>query len=95
MRKLGHLTKDNLPEKGETLGPPAATESDPSGTRTHDLRIKSPLLYRLSYRVLVGAMAHQMRGSANSPQLRRFDILASRRPFVSVASERGLNRESR
>ncbi len=26
--------------------------SDPAGTRTQDLRIKSPLLYQLSYRVL-------------------------------------------
>ena len=25
--------------------------SDPGGIRTHDLRIKSPLLYQLSYRV--------------------------------------------
>ena len=25
--------------------------SDPGGRRTHDLRIKSPLLYQLSYRV--------------------------------------------
>jgi hypothetical protein len=25
--------------------------SDPGGFRTHDLRIKSPLLYQLSYRV--------------------------------------------
>ena len=28
------------------------TTSDPGGTRTHDLRIKSPLLYQLSYRVV-------------------------------------------
>ena len=26
--------------------------NDPGGFRTHDLRIKSPLLYQLSYRVL-------------------------------------------
>ena len=25
--------------------------NDPGGSRTHDLRIKSPLLYQLSYRV--------------------------------------------
>jgi hypothetical protein len=25
--------------------------SDPGGSRTHDLRIKSPLLYQLSYRI--------------------------------------------
>jgi hypothetical protein len=25
-------------------------ESAPGGTRTHDLRVKSPLLYQLSYR---------------------------------------------
>src|ERR1700680_146338 len=28
-------------------------KNDPGGFRTHDLRIKSPLLYQLSYRVLV------------------------------------------
>ena len=28
-------------------------ENDPDGDRTHDLRIKSPLLYQLSYRVEV------------------------------------------
>ena len=27
--------------------------NDPGGFRTHDLRIKSPLLYQLSYRVLM------------------------------------------
>ena len=27
-----------------------AWESAPGGTRTHDLRVKSPLLYQLSYR---------------------------------------------
>jgi hypothetical protein len=26
-------------------------ENEPGGTRTHDLRIKSPLLYQLSYRL--------------------------------------------
>ena len=31
--------------------PDKKLESDPVGTRTQDLRIKSPLLYQLSYRV--------------------------------------------
>ena len=31
--------------------PRPAELSDPGGARTHDLRIKSPLLYQLSYRV--------------------------------------------
>jgi hypothetical protein len=31
--------------------PQQLTENDPSGFRTRDLRIKSPLLYQLSYRV--------------------------------------------
>ena len=31
--------------------------SDPGGSRTRDLRIKSPLLYQLSYRVDEGTLA--------------------------------------
>ena len=30
---------------------PTVTQNDPGGSRTRDLRIKSPLLYQLSYRV--------------------------------------------
>jgi hypothetical protein len=30
-----------------------ALRHDPGGDRTHDLRIKSPLLYQLSYRVVL------------------------------------------
>ena len=30
---------------------PTTYPHDPGGSRTHDLRIKSPLLYQLSYRV--------------------------------------------
>ena len=34
-----------------------ARYNDPGGFRTHDLRIKSPLLYQLSYRVGSGNLA--------------------------------------
>lgn len=42
------------------VGVNTSDQNDPGGDRTHDLRIKSPLLYRLSYRVadwckLIGA----------------------------------------
>ena len=40
---------------------------DPGGSRTRDLRIKSPLLYQLSYRV--GALArYTVRQDASAPQ---------------------------
>ncbi len=31
-------------------------DNDPAGSRTRDLRIKSPLLYQLSYRVVLRAI---------------------------------------
>lgn len=40
-----------------------AGESDPVGTRTRDLRIKSPLLYQLSYRVSDSPSFHGPNGS--------------------------------
>ena len=39
--------------------------SDPAGTRTQDLRIKSPLLYQLSYRVI--QRRHRPRGCPSWP----------------------------
>ena len=40
----------------------ACNTSDPSGDRTHDLRIKSPLLYQLSYRVALTASERKVVG---------------------------------
>ena len=36
---------------GSEHGVHAQSADEPGGSRTHDLRIKSPLLYQLSYRL--------------------------------------------
>ena len=40
---------------------------DPDGGRTHDLRIKSPLLYQLSYRVVLYETSHSETTYTTSP----------------------------
>ena len=44
---------------GAKLGAHFSFSSDPGGYRTRDLRIKSPLLYQLSYRVFCASNSNQ------------------------------------
>jgi len=44
-------------------------KSEPGGTRTHDLRIKSPLLYQLSYRLAPSLYGVRGAASRRAPQL--------------------------
>src|SRR5690606_5419387 len=64
-------------------GPDNGNNGEPGGTRTHDQRIKSPLLYRLSYRLTVlGLSARQdsgrYRSSSTAATLRPAQIMVCR-----------------
>jgi hypothetical protein len=52
MGSVTHSSSGSANRNGATEGDVQAVEtvSAPGGTRTHDLRVKSPLLYQLSYR---------------------------------------------
>jgi len=57
-RVIGSVSSPQILQKlHPSEWPMSAKSNDPGGFRTHDLRIKSPLLYQLSYRVGSGNLA--------------------------------------
>src|SRR5450830_1506182 len=66
---------------GPVCGGAEGHENDPGGSRTRDLRIKSPLLYQLSYRVRRTRRASL---PPHRPSSLESSDLARRSPLVTV-----------
>lgn len=64
-----------------------ASNNEPGGTRTHDLRIKSPLLYRLSYSLAKAFYCSRLRAWAKgaSSGVLQLDVHGSRAAIYRLA----------